>query len=317
MEELIINCPSCKDKMFYKNKKCFLKAIQNNKCCIRCTKLKNKLDFVPTRLCPKCNKNITYTQENNRETAERKKTLCSKCGIKNRRSYSGINNPFFGKHHNDTVKNKLSDFNKNKRILSEEFIELARKNLSKVTNCKPIYSIWLEKYGKEDADKKWENFIKKQSDSHKGSKNSMFGKPAPQGSGNGWSGWYKNWLFRSLRELSYMINVIEEQGLSWNVATKDYKITYIDYNGITKNYFPDFIIGNKIIEIKPKKLHHSPKVLIKKMAAESFAKNHNMIYELIDPPLLSLNKIKDLYLNKDIKFLDKYEVKFKERYLNA
>ena len=34
----------------------------------------------------------------------------------------------------------------------------------------------------------------------------MYGRFSPRGSGNGWSGWYKEWYFRSLLELSYMIN---------------------------------------------------------------------------------------------------------------
>ena len=29
-----------------------------------------------------------------------------------------------------------------------------------------------------------------------GENNHMFGKPSPQGSGNGWSGWYKSWFFK-------------------------------------------------------------------------------------------------------------------------
>lgn len=40
-----------------------------------------------------------------------------------------------------------------------------------------------------------------------------------------------------------------------------------------------------------------------------------MIYEIIDPPILDDNTIKDLYLSKQIKFIDKYEQRFKERYL--
>jgi len=49
----------------------------------------------------------------------------------------------------------------------------------------------------------------------------MYGKPAPIGSGNGWSGWYKGWYFRSLLELSFMINVIERFKMSWqNAETK-------------------------------------------------------------------------------------------------
>ncbi|MBR4316812.1 MAG: hypothetical protein IKP65_07630 [Alphaproteobacteria bacterium] len=40
---------------------------------------------------------------------------------------------------------------------------------------------------------------KKYSEKSKGKNNPMYGKPAPKGSGNGVSGWYKGWFFRSLR----------------------------------------------------------------------------------------------------------------------
>ena len=80
----------------------------------------------------------------------------------------------------------------------------------------------------------------------------MYGKPSPQGSGNGWSGWYKGWYFRSLLELSYMILVIERFNISWSNGEK-IKITYKNFSGINRNYFPDFLLNNKyIIEIKPK-----------------------------------------------------------------
>ena len=43
-----------------------------------------------------------------------------------------------------------------------------------------------------------------------GEQNPMFGKQTPTGAGNGWSGWYKDWYFRSLGELSYVVNVLHE-----------------------------------------------------------------------------------------------------------
>lgn len=50
-------------------------------------------------------------------------------------------------------------------------------------------------------------------------------------------------------------------------------------------------------------------------AAEEFCTNQNMIYEIIDPPMLSDEEIKLLYVNGQIKFLDRYDEKFRERYL--
>ena len=45
------------------------------------------------------------------------------------------------------------------------------------------------------------------SNASKGKNNPMYGKPSPQGSGNGWSGWYKGIYFRSLLYSSFMSSI--------------------------------------------------------------------------------------------------------------
>jgi hypothetical protein len=266
-----------------------------------------------TRLCPVCAQKIIYNSRGAFYFANNHNSKCKKCYIESIRGYG---NPFFGKHHTEETKNKISDFNSKERILSEEFIQKARENLSKVSNKKPVYKIWLEKYGKEVADKKFEEMRVKNSIAFSGNKNPMFGKPAPQGSGNGWSGWYKEWFFRSIKELSYMILVIEEENLKWKTPDKNFKIPYTDFNGKTRNYFPDFIIEDSIIiEIKPKKLHNSPKVLMKKEGALKFCKENGFIYNIIDPPIISIEKLIKLYKDGEIRFLEKYDDKFRNKYL--
>lgn len=240
-------------------------------------------------MCPICNKELNYKNKYNLQKAKVRNSHCLSCALLKRRV----------------------------RIFSEKEKIQAANQLKKVTNKRPYYDIWIEKFGKEIADIKLKNSKKKKSFANSGSKNPMFGKPAPQGSGNGWSGWYNGWYFRSLRELSYMINVIEKNNLHYEIPDKKFQIPYIDYKGSDKTYIPDFIIEkNKIVEIKPIKLHKTPKVLAKKQAAEIFANNLNMKYELIDPPILSNEEIKKLYLDKKIEFLDKYDLKFRENYLN-
>lgn len=264
------------------------------------------------RKCPECNKNLYYSHYSNFSIAQKNNTLCRSCSQSKR---VGEKNAFFGKKHSPETVEKLSVFFKNYNY-TEQQREQAKNQLAKVSNSRPIYDIWLEKYGKEIADFKLTELKNKQSLNSSGDKNGMFGKPSPQGSGNGWSGWYKEWFFRSLRELSFMINVLEAQQLKWELPNKNYKIPYLDYNGKTRTYFPDFIVnGVKIIEIKPSKLHNSPKVLAKKKAAENFCKNRNMVYELIDPIILSEEEIKKLYLDEKIKFIDKYDKKFRKKYL--
>lgn len=171
-----------------------------------------------------------------------------------------------------------------------------------------------EYYGEEKA----KQLKKTYSDNAKGKNNPMYGKPSPQGSGNGWSGWYNNWYFRSLRELSYMINVIEKENLKWESAEqKKYKIPYIDYNGDDRNYFADFVIDNAIIEIKPKKLVESYQVQLKKEHAEKWCKEKKYAYMIVDDTqfdLLSSEEIQELRETNKIIFGDKYEQLYQTRF---
>lgn len=199
-----------------------------------------------------------------------------------------------------------------------EFLENARQNAVGKNNPmynKNFYSIWLEKYGKEIADEKMINYKQKHSILSSGKNNSMYGKPSPQGSGNGWSGWYKGWFFRSLRELSYMVNVIEQKKLQWESGEQQkYKISYTDYDGKKRNYFPDFVIeGSRMIECKPIRMHNSPKVIAKVKSAQKFCTKHGMTYEILEPTILSDLTILNLYNTGHIKFTKKYHKKFLKR----
>jgi len=148
----------------------------------------------------------------------------------------------------------------------------------------------------------------------KGDKNYWFGKTPPFGSGNGWSGWYKGWYFRSLLELSYMINIIEKYGLKWETGELNtYKIQYT-HNENIKNYFPDFIIENKyMVECKPKKLWNTELVKNKKKAAEDFCINNNLIYKLRDVPKITDYEIFYLYKSGNLIWIDRYKEKFEKR----
>lgn len=204
------------------------------------------------RNCPTCKEELSYSTKWSCAKAEnlnKECKSCSKSGDKNPQyGNSGENNLFFGKKHTQESKDKVSRANKNKSKHTEQRKESLKKKMTENNpmSGKSFYDIWVEKYGKEDADKKMLLYKKNKSEETSGENNPMYGKPSPQGSGNGWSGWYKGWFFRSIHELSFMINYIERFELNWKSAeSKSYKIEYIDYDGKKRNYFPDFIIGNK------------------------------------------------------------------------
>lgn len=96
---------------------------------------------------------------------------------------------------------------------------------------------------------------------------------------------------------------------------KKYQIKYTDFEGITRNYYADFIVNDALlVECKPKKLHKSINVVAKKKAAIKFCKLHNLTYQLIDAGRLQSAQIKDLYNNGLIKWLPRYQIKYEERY---
>jgi hypothetical protein len=287
------------------------------------------------RICPSCKKVLGYANKKNRNKAEKKNSICGSCRAKINQNnpehkkkmsllrsslFRGKNNPFYGKHHTEETKKKVAK-TKAGRIYpvyqTKEFKEKSSRP-GKLNGMygKTVYGVWIEKYGKEEADKRMCQLKARTSVKSKGKNNPMYGRPSPQGSGNGWSGWYNGWYFRSLKELSYMINVIEKNKYKWESAeTKRLSIKYINYDGSERTYRADFFIDEKIlIEIKPKKLMETPNNILKKNAAIDFCKKNNFEYRMVDIKLLPVNEINVLVENKKIKFNKKYEKKWRSYY---
>jgi hypothetical protein len=265
-----------------------------------------------SRRCPLCDVEIFYSTKGNLNLAIRKNGSCQECYFKNR-DHGGDKNPFYGKHHNESSKEKIRNMDRSfTQTLSfkEKAIETLKLSWSDGKSC---YDHWFEKYGKEIADQKLLEIKKKHSINNTGAGNPMYGKPPTKGTGDGWSGWYKGWYFRSLLELSYVVGVLEPLNIKWESAEKSYLgMPYKDLNDNAKMYFADFLIdGYLLTEIKPKKLINSPKVLAKRMAAEEFCKqNTNFSYQILTPEYLDSDTRLKLYNDKTIIFTSKSEKQF-------
>lgn len=165
-----------------------------------------------------------------------------------------------------------------------------------------------EIYGKEKSYLMRKNL----SDKFSGKNNNMYGKPSPNGSGNGWSGWYKNIFFKSLLELSFLLNYVDRFNMKCESAEKKkYRMMYKDYYDEERNYFADFIINKKyMIEIKPEHLRNSFINKRKKESALIFCENNNLKYKIITPKKLKFDEIKKLINTEKIKFIDRYKEKY-------
>jgi len=271
------------------------------------------------RDCPKCLGEIIYKTIAGFNSGNKSGAICRKCassGINNGMyGKNGVKNPFYGKSHSQDTIDKLKSVDRLYTQTSDFRNKQSNNNSGDKNNMfgKRVFDVWVEKFGIDIANEKMISFKNKLSDNNSGNKNNMFGKPSPTGSGNGWSGWYKGWYFRSIRELTYMIKIIERFNLKWESAeTNNYRIPYLDYNGNLKNYFPDFVISNKyLIESKPKKLWGSDTVQRKAKAAVKFAEANGLKYKMVDIGKLSNDEIKNLYNLGLIKFIDRYEKQYK------
>ena len=180
---------------------------------------------------------------------------------------------------------------------------------------KSIYERWVELYGIEEADRKyaiWHEKIK--SNAKTGKDNPNFGKSPAIGSGNGWSGWYKGWYFRSLKELTYMIDVIEANSFTWKgVETKDFNIL-CEIDGKQHVYHGDFLVNDKIfVEIKPKRLMNTKINVAKKEAALKFCKEHGYEYRMVDVKNISEDRLIGLFEEGQVTFIEKYNKRMVEK----
>lgn len=251
------------------------------------------------RSCPKCNSTIEYKWYTNWWAANKKNSACCKCTNKQNAQIGRLKN---------------SESHKGKKLRPEhkaKVVTAGQKNILQGS----VYDFWIKKYGIKEADRRMLAFKEKQSRNNSGENNPMYGKPSPQGSGNGWSGWYQGWFFRSFRELKFVLG-LNEHNISWvSAERKEFKVEYKDVLGKKRNYFPDFLVEQKkIVECKPKKLWFTPNVLAKTKAAKSFFEKRGLEFELVDPGTFEHEKIKALIDSGTVVLTKRYQEKWMEKY---
>jgi len=174
---------------------------------------------------------------------------------------------YYGKEKADFLRKRISLQSSNNNgkwhsSHSKEKREEMRQNSAKNIRDRQKGKTLEEQYGNEKA-----NEIKtKLSFSLSGSKNPMYGIPSPHWSGGGIVGRIDTLWFRSLMELSFILDQ-ESKGIKIeNAENTKFKVKYIDENGKERNYFPDFYLSESdtLIEIKPFKYIKRDDVIRKK-----------------------------------------------------
>lgn len=277
-----------------------------------------------TRNCPICSAILTHKNKYSRNILEKKKSPCRACSCKigyikhgsyidtiNKEVKAGLRkNGFADRKHSIESKKIMSETHKNnlESYKTQEF----RDKMSVVTSGnknpmygKTVYGVWIEKYGKEEADRR--DLIRKSkwSISSSGKNNGMYGKEAPKKAGYGISGWYGEFFFRSLHELQFIL--VCERFKIPIVSAEKLRFKYISYNGIERTYSPDYIVDNKyLVEVKPKRLQTTPLNLLKFEAAKKYCDVNNMKFKVIDFGILEIEHLYELIgdnlviLNKDL-----------------
>jgi hypothetical protein len=303
-------CPQCGHEVIHKNQR------------------EQQMAMNESRICRKCASSRRWTTEARKIVSDKRKghrlsnTALEKAA-QFHRSCTGNKNLMFGKSVDSLWKEKYGEDEASRlRVdvnskIGRPWNPIRRKAHSDLmTSSNPMagrsfYSVWLSKFGKEEADLRLSKFKGKQSLDSSGSSNPMFGKPSPIGSGCGWSGWYKGHYFRSLLELSYMLK-FDKEGVVWKTAEKKcYGISYQTSTG-TKTFFADFFlpITGEFIEIKPKALTYTAGNKAKFAAAQAvLGDKFKVLTEEDNPQKVSNDRLKELVRTEEVKLLPKWQLR--------
>jgi uncharacterized protein with von Willebrand factor type A (vWA) domain len=199
--------------MKYSSISSYAKSYLNNLMCRSCScskkenleqLVKSKQEYISNngiRKCPECNNDIKYSCFDTYIHACNLNSKCKECRKKPE------NNPMYGKSLYETWIEKYGEeiANEKQKQRSENWLDTFKENdngklsirmsqQNKGKNngmySKSVYDVWLQKYGKKEADKRQQQMIEKCRKASSGRNNPMFSKPSPKRSGNGWSGHY-------------------------------------------------------------------------------------------------------------------------------
>jgi len=117
--------------------------------------------------------------------------------------------------------------------------------------------------------------------------------------------------------------LLEIQILEKDIKNAEDKISikYL-FEGVDRTYRPDFIIGNKVIEVKPLNFMSNENNIVKFREAKKWCKDNNYKYVITvdkDIKVLSMTEIKELLKSGDVRLSEKQDkrfIKYHGEYMN-
>jgi hypothetical protein len=258
--EYMRNCPSCGKEISYKSAQTFQRGLLRNKPCRSCT-MKKDYDESLIATCSLCGKTRSYSNKYNANSA-RIKGSCSSCS-RSKANEDLWKNPEFRERRSRAATERWHTFWSDPQ---------RRKDLGSRTSKRNV--------------ERWKD------DSYR---DAMIGKLLDSARRYGHSriGHYKGFLFRSTKELNFMLK-LDAQHRTWvSCENAEYAIRYM-YRGSEHTYYPDFRVDDEIFEIKPRNRFSDEIVLAKKAAAEVWCEERGLKYVLHDPGSLSSLVIESL-----------------------
>lgn len=302
-QEFYKKCPSCTNEMIFYSKRSLEVAILNNTACSKsCGELKKTRKIISLkRNCPVCGDEIIYHSQHLFDKANKNNSSCSLSCAGKKKNHNQVFKRNCHKCNDEIFYKTKSDFNKATKSNQACSRKCSKNNYSHVElkrNC-PVCNneIIYPTYGK------YNNALLKNSTCSKScikelSKTSHFG----------YNGYYKNYHFRSLLELSYLIYLVENNIEFESAESGKHSINYT-FKNKNRRYYPDFYLkeSSEYIEIKPSSLINSD---LNKIKFKSARKKLNSKFKIITEKklkFLDLNFVYNLHLNGDI-VLGKYSL---------
>lgn len=129
-------------------------------------------------------------------------------------------------------------------------------------------------------------------------------------------GYYKNWFFRSLKELSFAL-LCEKNGAKWRGAeTEEFAVFYKDIYGKIHKHYPDFFVDDHIVvEVKPTKHQRGKLVQLKAEAMKKFCESKGYTYQMVSPRKVNIEELESLIQSGEVQILEEQETNIKQ-YIN-